>query len=146
MKYIYTALLWQKEASDIPSKAELLMFSYCSQCALLPGWILCINTHPAKRYVRQDIVIFHWRQWKWQTDYALLQQISLLSLASFCQIRAVYFVGLEPEGHWNWSMIFFFFFFLFIFFYIYFYWKAEGHYHRRLYTAIAPFLFLTEHC
>ena len=25
---IYTALLWQKEASDIPSKSELLMFSY----------------------------------------------------------------------------------------------------------------------
>ena len=24
----YTALLWQKEASDIPSKSELLMFSY----------------------------------------------------------------------------------------------------------------------
>ena len=23
-----TALLWQKEASDIPSKSELLMFSY----------------------------------------------------------------------------------------------------------------------
>ena len=25
----YTALLCQKEASDIPSKSELLMFSYC---------------------------------------------------------------------------------------------------------------------
>ena len=24
----YSALLWQKEASDIPSKSELLMFSY----------------------------------------------------------------------------------------------------------------------
>ena len=47
-----TALLWQKEASDIPSKFELLMFSYFIYCALLPGQILCINTHPAKRYVR----------------------------------------------------------------------------------------------
>ena len=25
---IYTALIWQKEASDIPSKFELWMFSY----------------------------------------------------------------------------------------------------------------------
>ena len=47
-----TALLRQKEASDIPSKSELLMFSYFTQCALLPGQILYINTHPAKRYVR----------------------------------------------------------------------------------------------
>ena len=43
------ALLWQKETSDIPSKFELLMFSYFTSCALLPGQILCINTHPAKR-------------------------------------------------------------------------------------------------
>ena len=34
-----TALLWQKEASDIPSKFELLMFLYFTQCALLPGQI-----------------------------------------------------------------------------------------------------------
>ena len=32
----YTALLWQKEASDIPCKYELLTFSYLTQCALLP--------------------------------------------------------------------------------------------------------------
>ena len=38
----------------VPStcKSELLMFSYFTQCALLPGQILCINTHPAKRYVK----------------------------------------------------------------------------------------------
>ena len=37
-----TALLWQKEASDMPSKSELhvLMFSYFTLCALLPGQIL----------------------------------------------------------------------------------------------------------
>ena len=46
------ALIWQKEASDIPSKYELLMFSYFTKCALLPGQILCINNHPAKRCVR----------------------------------------------------------------------------------------------
>ena len=34
-------------------------------------------------------MIFHWRQWKWQTHFALLQEISLLSLVSFCQSRAV---------------------------------------------------------
>ena len=32
IKYVsnanYTALLWQKEASDIPSKSELVMFLY----------------------------------------------------------------------------------------------------------------------
>ena len=43
----------QKEAIDIPSKSELLMFSIVpGHGALLPGQILCINTHPAKRYVR----------------------------------------------------------------------------------------------
>ena len=47
-----TALLWQKEASDIPSKSELLMFSYFTKCALLPGQMSCINTHPDERYVR----------------------------------------------------------------------------------------------
>ena len=35
-------------------------------------------------------MIFHWRQCKWQTHFALLQEMSLLSLASFCQSRAVY--------------------------------------------------------
>ena len=40
-----TALLWQKEASDIPSKSELWMCSYFTYCALLPGQVLCINTH-----------------------------------------------------------------------------------------------------
>ena len=48
----YTALLWQKEASDIPSKFELLMFSYFAYCTRLPGQIVCINTRPAKKYVR----------------------------------------------------------------------------------------------
>ena len=43
-KVIYTALLCQKEASDITSKSELLMFSYITQCALLTGQILYINT------------------------------------------------------------------------------------------------------
>ena len=48
----YSALLWQMEASDILSKSELLKFLHFTQCALLPGQILIINTHPAKRYVR----------------------------------------------------------------------------------------------
>ena len=47
------AQLWQKEASDIQSKSELLMFLYFTQCALLPGQILCLNTHPLERYVRK---------------------------------------------------------------------------------------------
>ena len=44
--------------SDIPSKSELLrlvMFSYFTymQCVfILPGQILCINTHPPKKYVK----------------------------------------------------------------------------------------------
>ena len=33
------------------------MFSYLTYCGLLPGQILCINTHPAKIYVRKDIMI-----------------------------------------------------------------------------------------
>ena len=64
------------------------MFSYFTQCAFLPGKILCINTHPAKRYFRQDIMVYYWHQCKWQTHFPLLQQMSLLSLASFCQSRA----------------------------------------------------------
>ena len=68
-----------------------LRFSYFTYCALLPGHILCINTHPAKRNVRSDITIFHWCQWKWQTRFAPLQEMPLLSLASFCQSRAEYY-------------------------------------------------------
>ena len=49
-----------------------------------------LNTHPAERYVRCDIMIIHWHQWKWQIHSALLQEISLLSLPSFCQSRAEY--------------------------------------------------------
>ena len=45
----HTALLWQNEASDIPSKSELLTFSYFTKCAFLSGQILCINTDRAKR-------------------------------------------------------------------------------------------------
>ena len=52
MAEYYTAQLWQKEASDIPSKSELLMCLYFTHCALHLGQILCINTHPAKIYVR----------------------------------------------------------------------------------------------
>ena len=39
--FIHSVLLWQKEASDIPSKSELLMFSYFTLCALQ---MLCINS------------------------------------------------------------------------------------------------------
>ena len=35
-------------------------------------------------------MIFHWRQWKWQMHFALLQEMSLLLLAFFCQSRAEY--------------------------------------------------------
>ena len=49
-------------------------------------------------YVRYDIMIFHWRQCKWQTHFALLREMSLLSLASFCQIRAIL---VEPIFGWN---------------------------------------------
>ena len=36
-------------------------------------------------------MIFHCRQCKWQTHFALLQDMSLLSFASFCQSRAALF-------------------------------------------------------
>ena len=41
-----------------------------------------------------------------------------------------YITGWEPEGRYHYTM---------------FHWEAEGHYHSRLYTAIAPFWFSTEH-
>ena len=47
------AQLWQNEASDIPSKSELLMFLHYLVCSSSrPNWIQVIKTHPAKRYVR----------------------------------------------------------------------------------------------
>ena len=46
-------------------------------------------------------MIFHWRQCKWQTHFALLREMSLLSLASFCQIRAVKLVTFqEYQPRW----------------------------------------------
>ena len=48
---------------------------------------MCSSSTP--NFMHKDIMIFHWRQWKWQTHFAFLQEISLLSLASFCQSRAV---------------------------------------------------------
>ena len=38
-------------------------------------------------------MIFHWHQWKWQTRFALLQE---MSLASFCQSRAESVSTLRP--------------------------------------------------
>ena len=34
--------------------------------------------------------MFRWRRWKWRTRFTLLQEMSLLSLASFCQSGAEY--------------------------------------------------------
>ena len=40
-----SGLLWQKEASDVPSKSELLMLSYFTVCAFLPGQINVVHKH-----------------------------------------------------------------------------------------------------
>ena len=48
---VHSALLCQKEASDIPSKSELIdVYIFYLVCSSRK--ILCINSHPPKRYVR----------------------------------------------------------------------------------------------
>ena len=37
-------------------------------------------------YVRWDIMIFHWRQWKWQTHFALLQEYQFCHLLPFAKV------------------------------------------------------------
>ena len=57
-------------------------------------YLVCVSVCACKPYQTGDMIwhptfmIFHWCQWKWQTHFALLQEMSLLSLASFCQSRA----------------------------------------------------------
>ena len=43
--------------------------------------------------------IDHGRQRKWQTHFALLQEMSLLSLASFCQSRAAKLIPPPPNSY-----------------------------------------------
>ena len=66
-------------------------FHIFTQCALLPGQILlCINTHLAKRYVREDTMIFHWRQWKWQTHLLFHKKFHFCHLLLFAKIGQMY--------------------------------------------------------
>ena len=59
-------------------------------CALLPVQMFM---HKLLRdMLRQYIMVFHWYQWKWETHFVLLQEMSLFSLASFCQNGAVFFI------------------------------------------------------
>ena len=68
------------------------VFIFYLVCSSFRPNVMHIDTHPAifKRDMLgiKDIMIFHWCQWKWQTHFALLQELSLLSLASFCHSRA----------------------------------------------------------
>ena len=73
-----------------------------------PGQVLCIiiSTRPPITVCQvRHHDIYHWHQWKWQTHFALLQEISLLSLASFCQSRAEYASNIllldTPLMRWN---------------------------------------------
>ena len=53
-------------------------------------------------------MIFHWHQWNWQMHFPLLQKHSLLSLASFCQSRAVLMACMWRVG----NLIFFFYIYM----------------------------------
>ena len=80
----YSALLWQKEATDKSPKSEKVMFVDWTWHILLPFRVLSRDTHPAERYLYQDIMILHWCQCTWQTHFAHLREISFPRVASFC--------------------------------------------------------------
>ena len=91
--HVSCALLWQKEASDKSPKSGVLMFLEWTYHVLLPVQVLSRNTHPAERYLSQDIMILHWCQCTWQTHFAHLREISFSRVASFCQSGAVVALG-----------------------------------------------------
>ena len=77
-----TALLWQKEASDIPSKLSYWCFHNSHNELFFQA-----KFHAETLILLRDVImIFHWCQCKWQTHFALLREMSLLSLASFCKL------------------------------------------------------------
>ena len=85
-----TALLRQKEATDKSPKSEKVMFLDWTEDILLPFWVWSRNTHPAERYLIQDMIL-HWCQCTWQTHFAHLREMSFSRVASFCQSTAVQF-------------------------------------------------------
>ena len=56
MHYLYTVLPYFGKRKQVTYHLNLLlMFSYVTQCVFPPSQILCINSHPAKRYVSRDV-------------------------------------------------------------------------------------------
>ena len=85
------ALLWQKEVSDKSPKSEKVILLDWTWHILRPFQVWSRNTHPAERYLIQDIMILHWCQCTWQTNFAHLREMSFSRVASFCQSTAVQF-------------------------------------------------------
>ena len=81
-----TVLFWQKEASDKSSKSEILMLLDWTSHVLLLGRVWSRYTHPAYRYLRQDIMILHWCQCKWQTHFPHLQKHHFIDLLPFVKV------------------------------------------------------------
>ena len=101
---IYTALLWQKKASDMYMYTftitiwdiDIFIF-YLTTCSVLFFQAKCyarrLHQGASKLLDYIDIIYILYKWNLWQTHFALLQEISLLSLASFCHsgaLRAVY--------------------------------------------------------
>ena len=59
---------------------------------LLPFRVWSRNTHPAERYLSQDIMTLHWCQCTWQTHLLIIYEMSFSRLASFCQRMAVLYM------------------------------------------------------
>ena len=87
----------RKQLTNHPNK-EKVMFLDWTYHILLPFQVWSRYTHPAERYLSQDIIILHWCQCTWQTHFAHLQEPSFSRVASFCQSMAEWFCW-EPEGH-----------------------------------------------
>ena len=70
--------------------------------------VILISTigYGVPHFGRDTSMIFHRCQWKWQTRFALLQEMSLLSLASFCQSKAalyrLFFNCIIQEDYVKW--------------------------------------------
>ena len=89
----------REQVTNHPSLRK--MFLDWTSNILLPIRVWSRNTHPAERYLSQDIMIIHWCQCKctWHTHFAHLWEITFSRVASFCQSTAVLLMDIMSNPH-----------------------------------------------
>ena len=88
IKTIKTALRGQKEASDKSPKSQKVMSLDWTKHILLPFRVWSRNTHPAERYLSQDIMPLHWCHCTWQTHVLLIyEKFHFQELLPFVRVR-----------------------------------------------------------